>query len=146
MTDDGKEKTKQELIDELLAQPLLARLATTHAKTLQPHIVIVWFLWDGTSAWVSAFSSTRKVKDLLSNPHAALLVEPKQEGHKLQAVLLEGPVEVISQPADFVASQALKIYAHYLGPEGVLASEPQSWAVDPENRLIKLTPERIFSW
>lgn len=146
MSDEGSGKSKQELIDELLAQPVLARLATTNAKTLQPHMVIVWFLWDGTHAWVSAFSSTRKVKDLQSNPRAALLIEPKQESFKLQAVLLEGPVELISEPRDFVASQALKIYAHYLGPQGVQAADPQSWAVDPENRLVKLTPERVIAW
>jgi nitroimidazol reductase NimA-like FMN-containing flavoprotein (pyridoxamine 5'-phosphate oxidase superfamily) len=146
MSDEVVEKPKQALIDELLAQPLLARLATTNARTLQPHIVIVWYLWDGRHAWVSAFSTTRKVKDLTSNPRAALLVEPKQEGAKLQAVLLEGAVEVISEPGDFVASQAIKIYTHYLGAQGVLADEPQSWAVDPENRILKLTPGRILTW
>jgi general stress protein 26 len=146
MTDEVKERTKQELIDELLSLPVLARLATTNVHTLQPHVVPLWFLWDGTSAWISSFVSTRKIKDLHSNPHAALLVEPKQEGYKLQAVLLEGKVEVIAEPRDFVASQSLKIYTHYLGPQGVLAADPQTWAVDPENRLIKLTPERVIAW
>jgi hypothetical protein len=146
MTDEPKEKSKQEWIDELLAQPVLARLATTNAATLQPHVVPLWFLWDGDNAWISSFVSTRKIKDLYSNSHCALIIEPKQDGYKLQAVLLEGSAEVIVAPRDFIASQSLKIYAHYLGPEGVLAEGPQSWAVDPENRLIKLTPRRVIAW
>lgn len=146
MSDDVQGKTKQELIVERLAEPLLARLATVNAKTLQPHIVLVWFAWDGTSIWISAFVSTRKVKDLLGNPRAAVLVEPKAEGSELQAVLLEGPVEVISAPSSLVQEMSLKIYTRYLGPEGVLAADPQSWARDAENRLIKLTPERVIAW
>lgn len=146
MTDQPQEKSKQEWIDDLLAQPVLARLATTNAKTLQPHVVPLWFLWDGTTAWISSFVSTRKIKDLGSNPRCALLIEPKQEGYKLQAVLLEGNAELIVEPRDFIASQSLKIYQKYLGPEGVLAADPQSWAVDLENRLIKLTPNRVIAW
>lgn len=146
MSDEMGHKTRQELIAEVLSQPVLARLATTNAKTLQPHLVIVWFIWDGTNAWVSSFSSTRKVKDLQSNPRAALLIEPKGEGHQLQAVLLEGEVQVVAEPHDFVTSQSLKIYAHYLGDEGAQAADPQSWAIDPENRLIKLTPDKVIAW
>ena len=50
----------------------LDRLATANPRTLQPHVVPVWFWWDGTSLWISAFSSTRKVKELLERRHARL--------------------------------------------------------------------------
>ena len=59
----------------LLDQPVLARIATAQAKSLQPHVVPVWFLWDGDNLWISAFSSTRKLKDLASNPRCAVLIE-----------------------------------------------------------------------
>lgn len=146
MSEEKIEKSKQDLIDELLAKPVLARLATANAATLQPHVVPLWFLWDGAAAWISSFASTRKIKDLQTNQRAALLVEPQQEGFNLQAVLLEGEVELITEPRDFVASQSLKIYTHYMGLEGVLTADPQSWAVDPENRLIKLVPDQVIAW
>ena len=133
-------------IDIILAQPLLARLATTNCKTLQPHLTLVWFLWDGESIWISAFSSTRKIKEIQGNPKIAVLIEPKSTEYKLQAVLLEGSAELITDQREMVKEMSLKIYEHYLGPEGVLAEDPQSWARDAENRLIKLTPERVFSW
>lgn len=138
---------KEHLAQALLAEPVLARLATANPKTLQPHVVPVWFLWDGDSLWISAFVSTRKVKDLLKNPRCAVLIEPAQpQGSPLQAVLLEGAVELIAEPASLIAEMSERIYTRYMGPEGVLAPEPQSWKQDPENRLIKLTPERRMVW
>jgi nitroimidazol reductase NimA-like FMN-containing flavoprotein (pyridoxamine 5'-phosphate oxidase superfamily) len=137
---------KQSKIDALLGEPLLARLATSNAKTNQPHVVPVWFLWDGESIWISGFSSTRKIRELMGNPRCAVLVEPPPDSKGMQAVLLEGKAELIREPREFVAEMALRIYTHYLGPEGVLAADPQSWAHDPESLLVKLTPEKTYTW
>jgi len=134
------------LIEAVLAEPVLARLATTNPKTMQPHVVPVWFAWDGKNVWISSFVSTRKIRELKHNPQGAVLIESKQEGGKLQAVLLEGSVELVSEPRQLVSEIANKIYLRYLGTEGVLDEEPQSWLNDPENLLIKLTPKRIISW
>ncbi|MFZ2098429.1 MAG: hypothetical protein WAV05_17495, partial [Anaerolineales bacterium] len=96
--------------------------------------------------WISSFVSTRKIRDLKINPQGAVLIESKQEGGKLTAVLLEGEVELVTQPRQTVSEIAIRIYVRYLGEAGVLEPEPQSWLVDPENLLIRLTPRRIISW
>ncbi|HZU87039.1 MAG TPA: pyridoxamine 5'-phosphate oxidase family protein [Anaerolineaceae bacterium] len=132
-------------IDLFLSQTVLARLGTADPRTLQPHVVPVWFLWEDGAAWVSAFSSTRKVKELRANPRCALLVDLLEAKDGLTAVLLEGPGELITDPAQ-VSAIALKIYTKYLGPEGVLAKAPQDWLVSPENTILKLVPEKIRSW
>ncbi len=129
----------------MLGEPVLARLATANAKTLQPHVVPVWFLWDGVSLWISAFSSTRKIKDLATNVKCAILIEPAQPG-SLEAVLFEGRADVIDQPRGLVCDMSVRIYARYMGEEGAREPEPQSWAVDPENRLIRLTPTNVYVW
>jgi nitroimidazol reductase NimA-like FMN-containing flavoprotein (pyridoxamine 5'-phosphate oxidase superfamily) len=143
---DKPKRDRNDLIEAVLAEPVLARLATTNPKTLQPHVVPVWFAWDGEYVWISSFVSTRKIRDLKINPRGAVLIESKQEGGKLQAVLLEGAVELVTQPRELVREMASQIYIRYLGPQGVKEAEPQSWLKDPENLLIKLTPERIMSW
>ena len=139
------EQQKQIAVQELLNQPILARLATANPKTLQPHVVPVWFWWDGTTVWISAFSSTRKVKDLEKNRRCAVLIEPPnpQDGG-LQGVLFEGVAELIS--GEGVAELSGRIYARYVGEEGLKAPDVASWMVDPENRIIKLTPEKIRAW
>jgi nitroimidazol reductase NimA-like FMN-containing flavoprotein (pyridoxamine 5'-phosphate oxidase superfamily) len=145
MSDEPK-RDRKDLIEAVLAEPVLARLATTNPKTLQPHVVPVWFAWDGEHVWISSFVSTRKIRELKINPRGAVLIESKQEGGKLQAVLLEGTVELVTQPRQMVRDTASWIYSRYLGPQGIKDAEPQSWLNDPENLLIKLTPERIMSW
>ena len=143
----GESKTdRKALIEAVLSEPVLARLATTNPKTLQPHVVPVWYEWDGEHVWISSFVSTRKIRDLRINPRGAVLIESKQEGGKLQAVLLEGAVELVTQPHQLVNEIASRIYIRYLGPDGIKKAEPQSWLNDPENLLIKLTPERVMSW
>jgi nitroimidazol reductase NimA-like FMN-containing flavoprotein (pyridoxamine 5'-phosphate oxidase superfamily) len=136
---------KKELIEALLDRPVLARLGTTNPKTLQPHVTPVWFLWDGECIWISAFSSTRKARDLAKNTRCAVLIEPEKAGD-LQAVLFEGPAELIEEPRELVRDMSLRIYTRYMGEDGVQAAEPQSWSVDPENRLVRLAPTHIYAW
>jgi nitroimidazol reductase NimA-like FMN-containing flavoprotein (pyridoxamine 5'-phosphate oxidase superfamily) len=133
-------------IDEFLSQPLLARMATANPKTLQPHVVPVWFGWDGTSLWINTFRSTRKVQDLLKNPQISVVVDTTGQSSGLTAVIMEGQAEIIREPRDLLEAKTTWIYTRYLGPEGVLAAEPQSWLKDPEATLIKLTPTWTKSW
>ncbi len=134
------------LIEAVLAEPVLARLATTNPKTMQPHVVPVWFMWENGCVWISSFVSTRKIRELKHNPRGAVLIESKQEGGKLTAVLLEGEVELMSEPRQQVSEIARRIYIRYLGLDGVQEPDPQSWLNDPENLLIKLTPTKVISW
>jgi len=134
------------LIQSVLDEPVLARLATTDPKTMQPHVVPVWFMWESGYIWISSFVSTRKIRELKRNPRGAVLVESKQEGGKLTAVLIEGSVELVTEPRQVVAEIACRIYVRYLGVDGVQEPDPQSWLKDPENLIIKLTPTKIISW
>ncbi|GAB4492710.1 MAG: PPOX class F420-dependent oxidoreductase [Anaerolineales bacterium] len=128
-----------------LSRPLLGRLATVSPEG-QPHVVPVWFLYEDGFVWVSAFQSTRKVIDLERNPQCAIVIDIEQGQETLSAVALEGRAELIRTPFLEVRQRAQRIYAKYLGPEGVLAPDPQSWLDSPENLLIKITPTRVKTW
>lgn len=134
-----------ENLEALLSQPVLARLGTA-TKTGRPHVTPVWFLWEQGSVWVSAFRSTRKVRDLMKNPSVSILIDTAESGVDFQAALFEGEAELITEPAEFIQEMSTRIYTRYLGPEGVLAPDPQSWIHDPENLLIRLQPEKTFTW
>jgi general stress protein 26 len=143
---DELAKTKQPEAAALLQEPVLARLGTTNPKTLQPHVVPVWFAWNEDTLYINAFSSTRKVRDLERNRRCAVLIEPKETSQsKIQGILLEGTCEVIAEQP-YVAKKAEWIYTKYMGEEGVKAPEPQSWMVDPESRIIKLKPTKVYIW
>ena len=139
-------KTKEEHMEELLAQPLLARLATSNPRTNQPHVVPLWYAWDGESLWMSGFRSTRKIRELQNNPLCSVVIDTTENEMNNYGVLFEGQAELIDRPRELVYDKTTWIYTRYLGPQGVLEPDPQSWIHDPENLLIKLLPRRTFTW
>jgi PPOX class probable F420-dependent enzyme len=132
-------------VSQFLAEAHLARLATCNPGTFQPHVVPVWYEWDGESIWISSFRSTRKVREIEQNPRVSLVIDsPNPEG-QAPGVVFEGIAELITDPALGV-EHGTRIYARYLGPEGVLEPEPQSWLHDPEHLLIRLVPQHTYVW
>jgi PPOX class probable F420-dependent enzyme len=134
---------KQAVINKFLQQPLIARMATADMNG-QPHVVPVWFGWDGTTLWISSYSNTRKVGELERNPKISVVMDIAEDGGTNKGVIFEGSVELIREPREFLREKFVWIYTRYLGTEGVLAKEPQSWIEDPHNLLIKLTPDKVI--
>ncbi len=132
-------------VEALLAEPLLARIATADPLTCQPHVVPVWYLWDGAALWINTYYTTRKVHELVANPHCSVVVD-RAEGSVPTAVLLEGKAAIIREPAAFVREMTTRIYTRYLGEDGVLAADPQEWIHSPEATLIKLEPTWMKAW
>ncbi|MEA5077086.1 MAG: pyridoxamine 5'-phosphate oxidase family protein [Anaerolineaceae bacterium] len=136
---------KQSLIDAFLASPHIARLATVDAAGA-PHVVPVWYGWDGAVLWVSSFANTRKITHIEHNPALSVAVDIVEPDGTTRAVILEGRAELIRQPRELVHQKSTWIYTRYLGLDGVLAADPQSWIVDPLNLLIKLVPLHVSTW
>ena len=134
-----------ELTKKFLEHVLIARIATVDADN-HPHVVPVWYGWDGESLWMSAFRSTQKVRNIQHNPMISVAIDTTTDHVDNQAVVLEGRAELVEEPREFLRKQITWIYTRYLGEEGVLKEEPQSWIEDDENLLIKLTPEKVMSW
>ena len=145
MKDCVKDITSQEWVKTLLDQVVPARLATADPRTLQPHVVPVWFEWDGERIWISSFRSTRKIREIKRNPLVSIAVDVDGGPLGTCAVILEGRAELISDPK-VVIPRSTSIYARYLGEDEVKEPEPASWIVDPENLLIRLDPEKAYSY
>ncbi len=139
-------KMNLEAINTALEAPNLARLATADPVTHQPHVVPVWFGWDGQALWISSYSNTRKVKELKSNPKGAVLIDVAEKDGSMWGILMEGDTELVTGPKDWLREKIEWVYTRYLGKEGVLAPEPQEWIFDPHNLLIKLSPQKIITW
>ena len=88
-----------------------------------------------TNAWIEA-----------QNKLTFAFLEAVPERGKIQAVLFEGEAEVITKPRKLVEDMSARIYLRYLGEEGVKAADPQSWIHDAENLVVRLTPQRVFTW
>ena len=141
----GKRKYSNNQVVEFLSYILIARIATVDTDG-HPHVVPVWYGWDGESLWISAFRSTQKVRNIQHNPMISVAIDTTTNHVDNQAVVLEGRAELVEGPREFLREQITWIYTRYLGEEGVLKEEPQGWIHDDENLLIKLTPEKVMSW
>jgi len=140
-----KKNQSKELIDNFLERVLIARIATVDADKSPPCCAGV-VRWDGESLWVSAFRSTQKVRNIQQNPMISVAIDTTTDHVDNQAVVLEGKAELVEGPREFLRSQITWIYTRYLGEEGVLKEEPQSWIKDDDNLLIKLMPKKVMSW
>jgi nitroimidazol reductase NimA-like FMN-containing flavoprotein (pyridoxamine 5'-phosphate oxidase superfamily) len=86
-------------IQEFLSIPRLARMATI--QNGKPHLVPVWYFYDGTNIIVSTPKGTKKTKNLQSNPNVSIIidivdgrVEDLSYATKAKAVIIEGIAEL----------------------------------------------------
>ncbi len=138
----SRQMTKAD-IDAYLSEPILARIATVRGR--RPHVVPVWFWWDGTSIWTETGLNFQKHKNLVKNPHCTIVVDTTQGGLRFKGVVLEGRPELITEPLDAVRDIVVRIYTKYLGHEGAQAPTPQRM-INARHVIIKLTPARLRSW
>jgi PPOX class probable F420-dependent enzyme len=129
-------------IDAFLAQPLLARIATTRPDG-RPHIAPMWFWWDGTHMYMETPPRSVKARNLRANPHCAISVDITEGGLRFKAVVLEGQVELLDDRETQLA-MATRIYTKYLGEEGVRSPTPQQM-INNQHVIVKFTPARIIS-
>lgn len=126
-----------------LNEPVLARIATIRGDW--PHVAPMWFDWDGTDLWMETGPGFQKRKNLEANPHCAVTIDVTEGGLRFKGVIMEGDVELITEPADFVRETAARIYRKYLGEDGITAPTPSQMIANP-HAIIRLRPLRIRTW
>ena len=130
-------------MNAFLHEPVLARIATVREDW--PHVVPMWFDWDCTSLWMETGLGSQKHRNLMANPHCAVTIDITEGGLRFKGVILEGDVELITDPEAFVRETATRIYRKYLGEEGIAAPTPSQMIVNP-HAIIRLRPQRIRTW
>jgi len=132
-----------EEIQEFLAGPIVARIATVDSKG-DPYITPVWQEWDGEHMWIIPRAKTIFAQHLLRTPRCS--VSCALDSSPYTRVLFRGPAEVVAGPA-LMPGEWLEISRRmsirYLGERGPGYLEPSR--VRPRY-LVKITPEKTSSW
>ena len=127
-----------------LSQPRIAHLVTLRPAGT-PHVVPVWFLWDGEHedngrAWVMADGNAVKVRNISLNPAVALSIATPER--PLSYVVLEGRAEVTSEGLGHVVERMCVLYD---GPDK--GAEFAKELLEEERMvLLQITVEKIMSW
>lgn len=82
-------------IDERLrTEPII--WLTTSSSAGRPHMVPMWFLWDGKTVLLFSLPNTRKLRDIAANSAVVLALEAADQGYDV--VIVEGKAELLDDP------------------------------------------------
>jgi PPOX class probable F420-dependent enzyme len=126
-------------LDRFLSDEPVVWLSTVRPDGA-PHIVPIWFTWDGTSLLVFSKPSAQKVRNLRVNPVAMLaLGEPEDD---FDVALAEARVELLDEPATELPWAHLAKYGSRMAALGL---SPDQF-VTIYSQLIRITPTRTVPW
>ena len=104
----------------------------------RPHLVPVWFVWDGTAILIFSKPAAQKVRNLRHSAQVMLALDSADEGEDI--VLLEGQAELLGDdaPRSTLPEYAEK-YAALMARIGIAAD----WHAAEYNQAIRVTVERL---
>jgi PPOX class probable F420-dependent enzyme len=127
-------------IDRMLRSESVVWLSTVGPDG-QPHLVPIWFSWDGETVLIASKPHARKVANLRANPAVMLaLGEPDDD---FDVGMIEGVAELPSEtatellPAAHLAKYRTQMAAIGLTPEEFLRTYSQ---------VIRVRPTRFLPW
>ena len=115
-------------------------LATTRPDG-RPHLVPVWFWWDGASVLIFSEPDKQKVRNLRHSPHAMLALDTADEGEDV--VMIIGTAELLVEPAMAVMPPAFA--DKYAALFARLGSSAGEMAVR-YTQAIRVTPTKFIAW
>ena len=131
-------------IADLLGRDVPARLATID-KDGFPHVVPIWFVWDGHAFYMTSLPDRAHVKRLTRDPRASICVDVEEDerddGERPnRAVRAVGPAEVFVDDGGDWTRRITEKYIHGPGREAMLATRTSQ-----ERWVIRLQPVRMFA-
>lgn len=78
----------------LLKESRVAHTATV-GEDGAPHVVPLWFVWDGSSLWVNSLKRSRRAKDLAAGSRVSVCIDAGIEYGELRGVTFDGHFELV---------------------------------------------------
>ena len=107
----------------------------------RPHLVPVWFLWDGAAIFIFSQPQAQKLRNLRANPAVTLALEAADEGGDI--AILEGTATIgeTRNGASILPAYAAKYEKPITQMGWTLETMTASYS-----RLIQVTPLRLIAW
>ena len=125
-------------IDRRLRTEPIIWLATA-GRDGRPHLVPMWFLWDGASVLMFSLPNTRKLRNLRRIAEVVLSLEAADRGYDV--VIIEGRAELLDDPQ--IRGTLPAFVAKYA--EMPRRWPPEEWA-EHFSQAIRVTPTRLKAW
>ena len=127
-------------VDKRLRKEPIIWLSTVRPDG-RPHLVPVWFFWDGKTILIFSQPGAQKLRNLRHNPDVMLALEASKQGDDI--VLIEGKAELLGRPAQTInMPEFAKKYDALIKS---MNSNPDELA-EGYSEGIRITPTRFISW
>jgi PPOX class probable F420-dependent enzyme len=125
-------------IDERLRTNPIIWLTTVRPDN-RPHMVAVWFLWDGEKFLIFSQPNTQKLRNLRHNSHVTLALDDTHGGGDV--IVIDGEAELLTNPDVNVtlAGFAQKYDAFFKRMGSDAASMAKSYS-----QGIRITPTKFY--
>lgn len=131
-------------LDEFLTEGTKLAVVSTVDRRGHPRSAPVWYEWRDGSVLIFTGRSSLKWRNLQRVPHASVCVDERETPYA--GVVIDGPVEEVSDGDDPIYEVALRMATRYYGEEeGRAFAEPYRDG-SPGTVVFRVRPEHIVSW
>lgn len=129
-------------LDAFLEREHTCRVATIGPDG--PHVSPLWFVWDGTSLWISSVIRSQRWANLERDPRVNVIVDTGTEYGELRGVQLTGTCAFVGEiprcgePNDDLRDVEARFARKY--------RHGDEFAYDGRHAWIRLVPSKIVSW
>lgn len=121
-------------MDQRLREDKILWLGTVRPDG-RPHLVPVWFLWDGATIYIFSIPEQQKVRNIRQNPHVILGLDDTKAGEDV--ITIEGTAALVDDSSatpespDYVKKYGEMMRDINLDPTKMAAVYAQAIAVTP---------------
>lgn len=108
----------------------------------RPHATPVWGVWLDGQLWFEGGLRTRRARDLAADPRAVASIHVDDA----TAVIVEGLVELRSDPDERLASRLVEAYGKYRRTPWAYEADPANWRAASGGGLWALRPTMVLGW
>jgi hypothetical protein len=129
--------------DAFLAAEPTCRVATVGVDG-RPHVVPLWFVWDGAALWLNSLVRSQRWTDLVRDPRIAVVVDAGTEYTELRGVEITGRADVVGE-----VPRGTDPVAELTAPERLFAAKyggAEEFTPDGRHGWLRVSPEKIASW
>jgi PPOX class probable F420-dependent enzyme len=123
------------------ALPALLGVVSTLDADGGPHLVPVWYRYDGERIHIWTLEKRRWVQNLRRDPRVAFSVQEDKPPYA--AVSLRGHATILTSDSDEVTQEIYRITRRYVAEPGV-DEYVQAWS--HLRTIVSITPEKLHAW
>jgi PPOX class probable F420-dependent enzyme len=106
-----------------------------------PHLVPIWFWWDGEALLVFSKPNAQKIRNLRS--HQSVMLALGNAEDDFDVGMIEGTAELLERPTrELLPPGHLRKYARQLATIGLSADE----YADTYSQVVRIVPSRALGW